>query len=179
MSERCPVPRLRRFGRVLGVVLFLAAGVVGAFRVRPPALMRFVRAVNRRILNPLILPLAGRRWWYASLVRHVGRRTGASHATPVLAERAGRFLFIPLPYGLEVDWCRNVLLARSAEVVSKGIRYRTVSPQVVPASEAAPRLRSRWRALLALFAVRDYLRLEIVEERPRTGVSMTAGASHR
>lgn len=167
MPERCSAPGRRLAGRVLGGVALLAVLAVVMFRTRPPVVMRAVRAVNRRILNPLMSPMVGRRWWYASVIVHVGRRTGERHETPVLAERAGRFLFIPLPYGIEVDWARNVLVARSAEVISGGTRYRTVSPQVVPAFEAAPRLRSRSRPLFRALGVEDYLRLEIVEERHR------------
>ena len=44
---------------------------------------------------------------------------------------------IPLPYGDEVDWLRNVLAAGEATVVLDGVRHRVTQPVVVP-SDADP-----------------------------------------
>ena len=46
-----------------------------------------VRAFNKRLLNPLMLRLAGRKYWYASVIEHTGRRSGKHYATPVATER--------------------------------------------------------------------------------------------
>ena len=42
---------------------------------------------NKFVLNPVMMHLAGRKNWYASVIRHTGRRTGKTYATPVLAEQ--------------------------------------------------------------------------------------------
>jgi hypothetical protein len=35
-----------------------------------------VRQVNKRVANPVMLRLAGRRYWYAAAIHHRGRRSG-------------------------------------------------------------------------------------------------------
>ena len=47
---------------------------------------RLVALINRRILNPVILRIAGPL--ALSVVHHVGRRTGRPYHTPVFAEQA-------------------------------------------------------------------------------------------
>ncbi|HUH69305.1 MAG TPA: nitroreductase, partial [Mycobacterium sp.] len=56
-----------------------------------------------------MLRLAGRKHWYASAIRHAGRRSGKQYATPVVADRVADGFVIPLPYGTRVDWLQNVL----------------------------------------------------------------------
>jgi hypothetical protein len=74
-----------------------------------------MRALNKRILNPIMMRTAGRRHWYAAAIRHKGRRSGKEYATPVIAQptRQGGFI-VPLPYGEGVDWLKNVRAARRA-----------------------------------------------------------------
>ena len=45
-----------------------------------------VRTFNKYLLNPAMLHLAGRRHWYAAVIRHTGRKSGKSYATPVVAD---------------------------------------------------------------------------------------------
>ncbi|RXS80310.1 nitroreductase, partial [Geobacillus sp. PK12] len=58
-----------------------------------------VRTFNKRVLNPVMLRLAGKRYWYAAVLRHTGRRSGKRYATPVVVERTANGFIIPLPYG--------------------------------------------------------------------------------
>ncbi len=91
-----------------------------------------MRELNKRWLNPAMLYLAGRPHWYASRVEHVGRRSGRPYATPVVAVPVEGGLVIPLPYGPDVDWCRNLRAAGGGTVVRQGRRH-TVSAPVVRA----------------------------------------------
>jgi len=75
-----------------------------------------VRVFNKYVLNPAMLNLAGRKHWYAALIRHTGRRSGKHYATPVVADRFADGFILPLPYGTGVDWLRNVLAAGRATV---------------------------------------------------------------
>lgn len=152
---------------VLGLAGVAAAGAVGAlvvFRTRPPALIGALRRSNRAVLNPAMRLVAGRRGAYASLVHHVGRRSGRPYATPVLAERAGTHVYVPLPYGRDVDWCANVLAADRAVIERKGVRLAATAPAIVPASEGASAVRPLSRFLLDLAGVGDYLRLEVEDD---------------
>lgn len=119
-----------------------------------------VRAFNKRLLNPLMLRLAGRKYWYASVVEHTGRRSGKRYATPVATERVPDGFVIPLPYGVGVDWLRNVLAAESATIRAHGQSFRVVQPEIISAEAAAPQLQPQRRRIYDLFGVKNYLKVK-------------------
>lgn len=119
-----------------------------------------VRAFNKRLLNPLMLRLAGRKYWYASVIEHTGRRSGKHYATPVATERVPDGFVIPLPYGVGVDWLRNVLAAGSATIRAHGQSFRVVQPEIISAEAAAPQLRPQRRRIYDLFGVKNYLKVK-------------------
>ena len=82
-----------------------------------------VRIVNKYVLDPAMMQLAGRKHWYASVIEHTGRRSGKTYATPVVAEPVTGGFIVPLPYGTEVDWVRNVLAAGHATLCVHGENY--------------------------------------------------------
>lgn len=123
-----------------------------------------VRTFNKYVLNPAMLLLAGRRHWYAGVIRHVGRRTGRSYATPVVLNPvAGGGFVVPLPYGTGVDWLRNVLAAGRASVTIGGETCEVTEPQILDAAVAAPLLSDRRRREFARFGIDHYLRLRRVK----------------
>ena len=58
-----------------------------------------------------------------SVVRHVGRRSGRTYETPVVAVRHDDSFLIALPYGKRTDWPKNVLDKGSATIVTNGHTY--------------------------------------------------------
>lgn len=159
---------------MLGVMAWLVlwyAAVVIVFalvlRFGGKAALERVRAFNKRILNPAMMRLAGRRHWYAAVIKHEGRRSGREYATPVVAVpvEGGRFM-IPLPYGEEVDWLKNVLAARRAKIETKSKTYAVVEPEVVDAAAAFPLLAERHRRAWRLFRIERFL---TVKQQPETG----------
>jgi len=112
--------------------------LVAVFRSKWPPAINVVRHFNKAVLNPVMLRMAGSRNWYASVVHHVGRKSGKPYATPVVAEASGADLYIPLPYGTHVDWCANALAAGGCVIEHRGDRYETTDPAIIPAEEAAP-----------------------------------------
>lgn len=120
-----------------------------------------IRIYNKRVLNPAMLRLAGRKHWYASVIRHTGRHSGKAYATPVVAEPMTDGFVVPLPYGTGVDWLRNVLTAGRATIQVNGQTYNVIEPKVVDAATAAPLLSARRRRLYDRFAVHNYLRLRL------------------
>jgi deazaflavin-dependent oxidoreductase (nitroreductase family) len=106
----------------------------------PAPFQGLIRTSNKYLLNPLMLRLAGKRFWYASVLEHTGRRSGKRYSTPVVADRVGGDIIIPLPYGTRVDWLRNVLASGRATVVRKGETYRVNSPVITDADRALPLL---------------------------------------
>lgn len=97
-------------------------------------------SINKRVLNPVMLHLAGRRLWYASRLDHVGRRSGRPFATPVVAHAVPGGFAIPLPYGRDVDWLRNLEAAGHATLVHGGRHIPVTKPRVVPFEDVAPDL---------------------------------------
>jgi deazaflavin-dependent oxidoreductase (nitroreductase family) len=106
-----------------------------------PARTRYDVALGRRrrlfgpltrVLNPLIRRLAGGSDTpLFSLVYHLGRRSGRTYATPVGLGSTGTAFLIPLTFGVEADWCRNVLAAGRCSIAWRGTRYSAVEPEVV------------------------------------------------
>jgi deazaflavin-dependent oxidoreductase (nitroreductase family) len=128
----------------------------------PAPFRKLIRANNKYLLNPLMLRLAGRRWWYASVLEHTGRRSGKRYSTPIVADRVGEHLIVPLPYGTQVDWVRNVLTAGEATVVSKGKTYRVTSPELIAATQALPLLPRDRRRTFEKVSIGHFLRARIV-----------------
>jgi hypothetical protein len=87
-----------------------------------------VRSFNKHLLNPAMMHLAGRKRWYAGVIRHTGRRPGKNCATPVVADRVECGFIVPLPYGTGVDWLRTIRAAGKATMTVGGQTYDVVSP---------------------------------------------------
>jgi deazaflavin-dependent oxidoreductase (nitroreductase family) len=99
----------------------------------------FMRRVNRVFTNPLLGTVA---WLVPPLavIHHVGRRSGRAYRTPVLALASARGFVIPMTYGRDVDWARNMVAAGGCELERLGRRVRLARPRVVGFDEAAPHL---------------------------------------
>ncbi|KKC05588.1 nitroreductase [Mycobacterium nebraskense] len=125
----------------------------------PKPLLSAIRVSNRHLLNPLMLRLAGRKHWYASVIHHAGRRSGKQYATPVVADRTDGGFVIPLPYGTGVDWLQNVLAAGHATISSQGDSYDVAQPEVIDAAAAMPMLSADRRRTFSRLGIDHYLRV--------------------
>lgn len=123
-----------------------------------------VRTFNKYVLNPAMLRLAGRKHWYAAVIRHTGRESGRSYATPVVADRvAGDGFILPLPYGTRVDWLRNVLVADTATITVGGQTYDLTEPEVIDAATAGPQLSPRRRRAFQRFGIDNFLKVKLAK----------------
>jgi deazaflavin-dependent oxidoreductase (nitroreductase family) len=105
-------------------------------------------------------PLAGRRFFGLwGIVHHVGRRSGAAYATPVVVLGAGDQLFIPLPFGPSTQWPRNVLAAGGCRLHWKGRDYATVDPEIVEWDTAKPLVGTLLRVVIPVVGIKSFLRL--------------------
>jgi deazaflavin-dependent oxidoreductase (nitroreductase family) len=142
------------------------AGIVPA----PVAPSRFVQTVIRpmtKVLNPLIVKLAGRRHFpMAAQIQHVGRRSGKVYVTPASAHVHGDVILVALTFGNQSDWARNVRAAGSCTVRVNGRSYPATNPQLVSREEAGPLLKATFspvqRAGMHMLGVRQFLRLDAV-----------------
>jgi deazaflavin-dependent oxidoreductase (nitroreductase family) len=119
-----------------------------------------IRQFNKRILNPAMLAFAGHRLSPYAAVRHVGRRTGREYATPIVVGPAEDGFVIPLPYGENIDWLRNVLAAGGCTIEWQGRPYEVTEPQVVDSSTALATLPVRHKLALSLFGIYKFLSLK-------------------
>jgi deazaflavin-dependent oxidoreductase (nitroreductase family) len=96
------------------------------------------RALRRltRVTRPLALRSAGKETANTAVVCHVGRRSGRTYRTPVVAAEHDDSFLIALPYGERTDWLKNVLAAGSATLVTRGRTHRVDKPEVIPMAEA-------------------------------------------
>ncbi|MBX8691215.1 nitroreductase [Mycobacterium sp. 20091114027_K0903767] len=123
-----------------------------------------VRTFNKHVLNPVMLHFAGRKHWYASVVRHTGRTSGKPYATPVVAEKVDGGFLVPLPYGTGVDWLRNVLAAGRATVVSGGETHEVDDPEIIDLSEASLQLPANQRHVFERFGVEKFVKLRLAQK---------------
>lgn len=127
----------------------------------PEPFRGLIRTSNKYLLNPLMLRLAGKRFWYASVVKHTGRRSGKTYSTPVVADRVGQDIIIPLPYGTQVDWVRNVLTAGRTTVVRKGETLTVREPELIDSSQALPMLQRERRRTFERAHIGHFLRMRV------------------
>ena len=118
-----------------------------------------VRLFNKRVLNPVMLRLAGRKHWYAAVIRHTGRRSGRRYTTPVVADRFADGFVIPLPYGTGVDWLRNVLAEGRATVTVGGETFDVTEPEIIDAATASPLLSPRRRQAFQKFGIDRFVKV--------------------
>ncbi len=94
-------------GLFLALAVLLVAFVVSMrFKLRP--VQDAIRRINRVTWNRRSMRTAGQPGAFASVVRHVGRRSGAPYETPIQAVRTDDGFAIALPYGTRSDWVKNV-----------------------------------------------------------------------
>ena len=108
---------------------------------------RFLRHVNRVFTNPFMGTFA---WLVPPLavVHHVGRKSGRRYRAPVVAFRDAGGFVIPLTYGRDVDWARNLLHAGGCELERMGRRVTLRNPRIVGTREALSHLPPGVRAVL-------------------------------
>ena len=132
--------------------------------VRPSRLVAVVMGPLTKVLNPVMRKLAGRKHMrMAAQIRHVGRRSGRPYVTPAGARLAGDRFVIPLTFGNQSDWSRNVRAAGGCTIKLEGTEYRAVEPELADRDQAAPVVRAAFgpaeRAMFRMLGIRQYLLL--------------------
>ena len=136
---------------------------------RPSMFVRVAMGPMTKVLNPVIRKMAGRpHFRMAALVRHTGRRSGRQYVTPVGAELTGNTVVIPLTFGTESDWSRNVRAAGGCSIRLGGTDYDAVAPEVLSAGEARPVVRSAYsawqRGMFRMIGIKQFLLLRVVAD---------------
>ncbi|MDF1597500.1 MAG: nitroreductase [Acidimicrobiia bacterium] len=154
----------RWVGGVVTAFLFAEFGLLFAFRTGWAPLVYLIRRFNRTIFNPIMLRFAGQPGFYASKLHHVGRSTGKAFTTPIVAIPVEDGFLIPLPYGVSVDWLRNLLVAGGASLARDGIDFELDQPKVLDYSEVTGLLPERMRNRMRMYEVGHYLSVHAVTQ---------------
>ena len=101
----------------------------------------------------------------AARLTHTGRRSGQTYVTPVGARRAGDFVLIPLTFGNQSDWAKNVLAAGGCSLKVNGQDYRATDPRFLDRRAAGPLVASVFSPLqrggYRMLGIKQYLRLHV------------------
>lgn len=156
----------RGLARVGLVALALCLSVLVVFlvgmRAKSPRVQRAVRQMNKAYWNPRAMATAGTPGAYASVVHHVGRRSGTTRSTPVVPVATDDGFVVALPYGPGADWVQNVLAAGAATIVHEGEIYEVTDPEIVPTAELDAHFTASDRRTQRLFNVDRCLRVRRV-----------------
>jgi hypothetical protein len=91
--------------------------------------------------------------------------------TPIGARRAGDVVLIPLTFGNQSDWSRNVLAAGRCSLRLEGVDYDATAPEVLSLRQAGPQVRAAFsrleRASMHMLGIQLFLRLSVAPAGPR------------
>ena len=128
-----------------------------AFRPGPRT-RRLIRSVAR-LVNPLVLRIAGRRHMpVVGIVHHRGRKTGRPYATPlgIRPAAAGGFV-MPLTFGEAAGWYRNIVAAGGCVVTWRGEDHTVAGPVIVDRATALPAFPRYERLALRAIGINEFV----------------------
>lgn len=133
-----------------------------------------MRPMMRRAAGPMARMAARVPPW--GVIHHVGRKSGKRYRTPVMAfagrepavpnpavspseaPAAGAVVVVtPLPWGSDVDWCRNIRAAGSYTLTRRGRDYLVDDLRVVDSDEAIRLLGVAGRVGSSALRVREWV----------------------
>jgi deazaflavin-dependent oxidoreductase (nitroreductase family) len=138
--------------------------------VRPSLAARLTRAIARTTA-PLTRPLAGRRLFPLwAVVQHRGRRSGRRYAIPVAIRVSAGSFTVPLPWGHQTQWLRNVVAANGCSIRWRGTEHVATAPRIIGFTEAADAFHPMQRSVMRAAGIESFLRLRRVEAAELRGV---------
>ena len=125
-----------------------------------PRTRRLVRAVAR-VVNPLVLRIAGRRHMpVLGVVHHRGRKTGRPYATPLgVRPAAGGGFVMPLTFSRASHWYQNIQAAGWCVVTYQGADHIVAGPVIVDRAAAGPAYPRYERLALRLIGINEFVSL--------------------
>ena len=102
-----------------------------------PRARRLIRAVAR-VVNPLVLRIAGRRHMpIVGIVHHRDRKTGRPYANPLGARPAvGGGFVMPLTFSEAAYWYQNIRAAGWCVITYRGADHTVAGPMLVDRARA-------------------------------------------
>jgi deazaflavin-dependent oxidoreductase (nitroreductase family) len=123
-----------------------------------PRTRRLIR-VTARVVNPLVLRIAGRRHMpILGIVHHRGRSTGRDYATPLGVRPAtGGGFVIPLTFSDASHWYQNISAAGECVITYQGADHTVAGSVVVDRATAGPAFPRYERLALRLIGINEFV----------------------
>jgi deazaflavin-dependent oxidoreductase (nitroreductase family) len=133
-----------------------------------------IRAIAR-LVNPLVLRIAGRRHMpILGIVHHRGRKTGRLYATPLGVRPAmGGGFVIPLTFSHASHWYQNILSAGSCVITYQGADHTVNGPVLVDRATAGPAYPRYERLALRLIGINEFVRLTGTPDSPAASAAIS------
>jgi deazaflavin-dependent oxidoreductase (nitroreductase family) len=130
-----------------------------------PRTRRVIRAVAR-VVNPLVLRIAGRRHMpILGIVHHRGRKTGRWYATPLgVRPAAGGGFVIPLTFSDASHWYQNIRAAGWCVITYQGTDHTVAALRSVGRASAGPAYPRYERLALRLIGINEFVWLTSTPE---------------
>jgi deazaflavin-dependent oxidoreductase (nitroreductase family) len=128
-------------------------------------LLNWIRYFNKRYFNRLTLYLTRRGRGPFSIITHTGRKSGNTYNTPVLATFLGDDIFIPLSYGNQVDWLKNVLVEGGCILQKRDTFLTLVQPRVIPKEAAMEKLPPNRRRLFQHADLKEFVWMRVIPDQ--------------
>ena len=160
---------MRRLFKVLAVIVgiivieqvFETALMMWAFKSRNPRVIGWLMWYHKHVTNPVWVRFFAGRSASSALLHHVGRKSGKAFVTPLTAHKSEDTIIIPMPYGTETDWLRNLQAAGQGVVELDNRSYSVDEPEVVPVDEVMPLLSPMVARIVQLHETEKALRLHV------------------
>jgi deazaflavin-dependent oxidoreductase (nitroreductase family) len=114
-------------------------------------------------IEPIARPLAGKRWFPLwAVLQHTGRTSGKTYRTPVVTFRTPDGFVIPLPFGDQTQWAKNLLASGNGSLRWKGRDWPFQGPDIVETGVARSALGPVFGRLVNLVGIRHFVRVRDV-----------------
>ena len=94
-----------------------------------------------------------------AVIYHRGRRSGRSYATPLCARPVADGFVIPITFGEQANWFRNVQAAGGCVILWKGANYALLGPEVIDWATARSAFSPVERVLMPIIGIEQFMRL--------------------
>ena len=118
-----------------------------------------LRVFVKHVINPILRNLTHSSRGHFALLYHVGRRSGKTYESPIMAFNARDGFVIVLTYGPDVDWLRNLQTAGQGKLLWHKQEYALQKPVFIDARTALPVLPPFIRFVLRLNGAKEFVKV--------------------
>jgi deazaflavin-dependent oxidoreductase (nitroreductase family) len=125
------------------------------------------RLQNKRFNNKVIMSMgrAGHRLSVFGLLKHTGRKSGKQYCTPVRLVKEGKSFIIPLTYGENSSWYKNLLSLNMIELGWQGKTYHVGNPELLELSQGNKKFPWISRVLFKRDGLEKFVKVTEIDEK--------------